>query len=234
MKKLLFIIALLTGLSASAQETKVIEALKHLRQAYGKDAIAFDLKYIYSNEDKPGVVLDSLAGSIEMEGSKYRCLLDSVETIQNDKYNIVLFKEDQLMYLSTGVSASASMDPLVQLDSMFKKAAPQRCAVSTAGRIKILDIGFGENAVCKTMKLTIDTVKQHLLSVDYIVKSSMLTGVPEDSGYAAVKSVFYNYRTLKTDPSRFDEKRFFRKEGDEFVPVAAYNNYKIVVATPKL
>ncbi|SFE91052.1 hypothetical protein SAMN05518672_11217 [Chitinophaga sp. CF118] len=247
MKRLLYFAAFFTCLqSAGAQAIPELERatgiLKSLREGYTKELFAFDLKYIYANEHTPGKVLDSLKGSIETDGINYHCLMDNTETIHNDKYNIVLFKEDNLMYVASGANAANTVDPLLQMESILKQSGATSCSINKSGRNSIIRIGFAEGGPCKRMEMTVDTVGHRLLSMQYVVKTALLTETPEEDNatkegydeYAIVRAIFYNYHSLQVDSSRFDDKIFFYKEGTEFKTTAAYSNYKIFVATPNL
>jgi hypothetical protein len=245
---LLLYIVVFAGIKSAEAQTlpafeRVTGVLKTLRDGYGKDPFSFDLKYIYANEHTPGKILDSLTGRIETDGTNYHSLLDNTETIHNEKYNIVLFKEDQIMYLSTGATAAASVDPLAQMETVLKQSGATSCTILKSGKNNIINIGFAPDGPCKKMEITIDTVAHRLISMEYVVKTALLTETPDDNDkaategydeYAIVRASFYNYKALNPDSSRFDDRTFFYKEGTEFKTTAAYNNYKIFVATPNL
>jgi hypothetical protein len=241
---LLFCAVIVLGVQSAVAQVipeleKMTGIMKRLRDGYDKTPLSFDMKYIYSNEHTPGKILDSLKGWVETDGTNYRSLMDNTETIHNDKYNIVLFREDKVMYLAAATSTSMPVDPLLQMDSILTQSGATSCRISKAGKNTVMRIGFAEGGPCKRMEMTIDTVAHRMLSMEYVVKTSLLTETPDATvegydEYAIVRSTFYNYRSPKPDISRFDDKTFFYKEGTEFRTKEAYSEYKIFVATPNL
>jgi hypothetical protein len=241
---LLFISAYILSIPAMGQvKTDMDNAtriLKNLQLAFTAHPIAFDIKYLYSNEHTPEKVLDSLKGSIEMSGSDYHYQLDSTETIHNSKYSIVLFKEDKVMYLSGASEQVPTPDPLQSMQSILEKSGVTGCTVSNEKGKTIIRFVFAAGGPCKQMKIVADTVKNHLLSMEYILKTALLKDAQDDTEmegyeeYALVSTTFYNYHDLQPDASRFDDKAFFYKESTEFKVMPAYEAYKIFVATPNL
>lgn len=229
-----------------AQSVKELEpaiaALKKAQLSLSENPVSFDVKYSYANEHTPGNVLDSVKGRIEMAGNNYRCVMENTETVRNERYNIVLFNDDQIIYLSKGVSEGATTDPLLLMQSVLKNSGAKNCQVSSKGKYKTILISFAPDAPCKQMEITLDTVTQRLSAMQYVVKTSQLTESPGADAatpegydeYALVKASFYNYSTTIADNSRFDERTFFTKEGEIFKAAEAYKNYKIFIGSPNL
>jgi hypothetical protein len=246
MKNFILLLITLTGNYVMAQSVKelepAIEALKKAQVSLSEKPVSFDVRYIYANEHKPGEVLDSVTGRIEIAGNNYRCVMENTETVRNDRYNIVLFNDDQIIYLSKGVSQGAATDPLLMMQSVLKDAGAKNCQISSKGKYKTIRISFAPDAPCKQIEITLDTVSQRLSDMQYIVKTTQLTEAPGADAatpegydeYAVVKASFYNYSTTITDSSRFDERTFFYKEGDVFKAAEAYKNYKIFIGSPNL
>ena len=106
---------------AQEQKTdKAIQVFDALKQAYQiAQGVSFNVKYTYTNETRPNDVLDSLSGKFEISHDNYRYLLDSTETIHNNKYTIILFREDKIMYL-TKPSLAVSANPIEVIGEFFK------------------------------------------------------------------------------------------------------------------
>ena len=243
----LSIIGVCAALYIHAQDTvaigRAISMIHHVQEKSLEKPISFDLRYTYSNEHTPGTLLDSMEGKIEMNGENYRCLLDSTETIRNSKYNIILFKQDKVMYLASNnnAGAAAPTDPLQTLRTFLEGAGKSACTFSHDRKNTIINIIFPAGGPCKQLSITIDTVAQRLIAMQYILKTSMLMSedvqqeTPEGyEEYAQVKASFYNYREMPADNSRFDEKAFFYKDGAAFKVMPAYEDYSIFVGTPGL
>jgi hypothetical protein len=237
---LLFVTACILTVPVMAQLENATRLLKNIQLGYTAHPLVFDVKYIYSNEHTPDKILDSLKGRIEMNGSDYRYLLDSTETIHNSKYNIILFKEDKIMYLAGASAQLATQDPLQSLQDILQKSGVKNCTISGEKGKTVIRFDFAAGGPCKQMTVIADTLKQRLYTMEYIIKTTLLKD-PQDNTdaegyeeYALVSTSFYNYHDLQPDSSRFDEKTFFFKEDAAFKVMPAYEEYKIFVATPNL
>lgn len=247
MKQLLIlIIILLRGLlPVMAQAGNGMERaallLKKAEQSYRSKPLAFTVKFTYSNEHTPGNILDSLSGSVEMDGSKYWYLLDSTETISNGKYNIILFREDKQMLISpVRADSMAGQNPVAYSAALLLKAGATGCQISAEGRQKVLQVSFPEASEFKAVSIYIDTVVNRITTMRYLVKTTSLMdpgGDPQQldgyEEYAIVKAVYYDYRETKSDSERFNERRFFVQEGEDYTPAADYKDYRILFTTPK-
>ncbi|WP_343673838.1 hypothetical protein [Chitinophaga sp.] len=219
-----------------------VASLKYIREVGKIEPYGFDIKYVYANETRPEIILDSLTGSVEISGDNYYCRMDSTESIKSDRYNIIVFHEDKLLLLATSRQDSA-VDPILYMQSMIAKSDAEKCNVSHKGPVKTVNIAFLPGSPCKNMIMQMDTVRRQLLSVEYLLKSTLLLDpvaqqenqLPEGyDEYALVRTTFYNYHPLKEAASRFKEERYFYKEGAEFKPTAAYSNFQVVLSNPNL
>lgn len=237
------IIGITAALSLQAQDTVAIaRAINIFRRVQAKSlqqAVSFEMLYTYSNESTPGAVLDSMKGTIEINGENYRSILDHTETIRNSKYSIVLFKEDKLMYIAANNKSGAPGDPLETLNTLLQGAV--NSTFSTEKRNTIINVSFPPGANCKQLSIVVDTVSQRLITMQYILKTSLLmdeemkNDVQEGyEEYALVKASFGHYKDLPVNSSRFDEKAFFYKDGNAFKVTPAYEDYNIFVGTPDL
>jgi len=240
---LTLIISIAAAVSVQAQDTaaiaKAINIFRRVQVKSQQQPVSFEVNYTYSNESTPGTLLDSLKGKIEISGENYRSTLDNTETIRNAKYSIVLFKEDKLMYLAANSKSASPADPLETLNTLLKGAT--NSTFRTEKRNTIINVSFPAGGNCKQLSITIDTVSQRLISMQYILKTTLLMGeemkneVPEGyEEYAQVKASFYNYKDIPVNSSRFDEKAFFYKDGDAFKVTPEYEDYNIFVGTPGL
>lgn len=239
----LLIIMLANTLFAHAQDTvavaKAVNIFRRVQAKSRQQPVSFDLNYTYANESTPGVILDSLKGKIEISGENFRSIIDSTETICNATYNIVLFKEDKIMYLAKNSKSASPADPLETLNTLLKGAT--NSSFKTEKQNTIINVAFPAGSNCRQLLIVIDTVSLRLVSMQYILKTTLLMGeemnneVPDGyEDYAMVKATFYNYKGIPLSSSRFDEKAFFYKDGDAFKVTPAYEDYSIFVGTPGL
>lgn len=233
----------LTAYAQTAPGTEQLMAgLKKVQSYYYAHPLSFRVKYIYAAEQAPDKALDSLSGIMEVSGANFRYWLDSTETIRNDRYNIVLFKEDKIMYLAKPTNNAATPDPLQMMQAALEKAGLSKCEITVNGHNKMFSMFFKPGGQFRQMDLTIDTLSGYMQSMRYVVKTAMLMDTLGDDQaqlkgydeYSVVQASFEQYRKIPEDPARFDEKNFFYKEGDEYVTTQAYKEYKIFVGSPNL
>jgi len=206
--------------------------------------LGYDVTYRYTSEADPFKSFDSLQGRIEMDSARYWCRLDNTESMSNDKYTVVLFREDKLMYLSKASLLNRSNDPLQMLQRLGSVGGKVSYEETTTGHFKTIIIRFEQVAVCKRIEYTVDTKTGYLSKMVYVIPTEQLVdetarqtfdATKEGYGqYARVEAVFSNYSKLPSGDSKFDERLFFSKQGNEFVPASSFNDYKIFVASPNL
>lgn len=218
------------------------QELKKLTQTY-RDAgtLSFDVRYYYADEKAPAVYLDSVKGSCIMNGSRYRYTLDSTETIFSDNYVIVLYKEDELMYLAKPSAAAPSINPVAMMDSFLAKKDQYTSSIIHEKNNKKIVFDFKENLPYKKAEYVIDNKTGFITKITSVVRTEMLLdpavqGQAENSvsSYAIVEVMFDHYQKTKTDEKVFDVSRYFKKEADQYVALPPYDSYKIFIGTPNL
>jgi hypothetical protein len=222
--------------------TKLYTEMAKAQKAYKEHALSFDIRYTYSSELHPAKILDSLIGYMELAGNSYHYKLDNTETFANSHYNIILYKEDKLMYLTKPVEGNTG-DPMSRLRKMMSSANIKSCVMLNKGNLEIFRINFNTESSCREMEITIEKSTGYLLSMRYILKTELLmetqgnpnvTPDPEYGPYAIVQSDFKNYKSLKPDVVLLNEQDFFYKEGNVFKATAAYSSYKVFAGSPNL
>lgn len=87
------------------------------------------MHYRYAAEDKPTVWLDSLKGDFTFYGDRYRYRLDSTEFVGGKDLSVILFKQDQVMYLARPGADMRSVNPMALLDSLLLKNDSVDCNI---------------------------------------------------------------------------------------------------------
>lgn len=230
-----------------AQDTlnikQVSEQFKRMQDVYkNAGAISYRLHYTYANESTPAVILDSLSGEVDMNGNNYHSILDSTETITNERYAIILFKKDRLMYLARPSKNQAAFNALSMLDSTLAAIQGLQCIVSTTNDARVVTLQFPPQMKYKKIKFIEDTLTGYLREIKYVVKANQLLDpqVAKTAGnagydeYGIVDVQLLEYRKNAVDNSFFNENVFFHKEGKEYKTTQAYKDYKIFLGTPNL
>jgi len=223
---------------------RIVEQFRNMSDTYKKaGTLSYAMKYTYANESTPASILDSLTGNVEINTSGYRCVIDSTETISNDRYAIMLFKKDKVMYLSKPSKNQAAFDALSMMDSTLAAIPGLKGSIALNNNERIITLSFPAGNKYKEIRITADTTTGYIKQARYIVKTEQLldpqlskASVPLTGydAYAIVDLKLYDYTKKTSDSSIFDEKTFFHKEGKEYKTTEAYKDYKIFLGTPNL
>ena len=219
-----------------------LQALRELTSKYYSAAqLKFDITYRYAEENKPAIYLDSLKGNFRMSGNKYWFMIDSTVTISNIDTTVMIFKEDQVMYLSKPSKELARKNPIAMLDTFFFNNPDFSIGVQETLQQKIITISASNASPgFKKIEYVINKQSGYLERINSLIDATLLydDGVQrtaeKSSTYAFVEMVFSNYDSLHVDPSIFDLSSYFIREGHQYTPVQEYQNYKIFLGSPNL
>ena len=218
-----------------------VQAISQLAERYvHTPMLSFDVVYRYASEASPGRYLDSLRGSFKMDGMRYWYLLDSTEMLCADKWVVILYREDKIMYLSLAGARAMPANPMAMLDSFLAKKDGLEYGVTDAGGQTKVTVSFGKESSCRQLEYDIDDKTGLLTRMVSVVKSEQLyepsvrSLVSPGASYAVVETLFTNYHEKSFVEGVFDAGRYFKKEGDAYVCVAPYNQYKIFLGKPGL
>lgn len=246
----LFIASLLicNGILAShAQGTNAKEAalqkLKQLVNTYRQSGgLSFDALYRYAPEATPNQYLDSLQGQFKLKGNNFWYKLANMESVCNEQYLIVLFKEDDLLYLTRPTPAHAgAMNPFAALDSFMQHGkhisfelqednAEYRVMLNV--QLPSSNAGSTYHIDKKTGFLTKMTSKVPAEQLyDPSVRAMVQNG---QSTYAIVEVRFSNYEVGGVSDQLFDHTKYFIKQGDEFKTIPPYEMYKVFKGSTNL
>lgn len=225
------------------KEQQFLDVLKGLQERYKKmEALSYDIKYQYSNEHTPATILDSVTGSVIMQGGDYWYQVDSTVAISTGKFNIILFKKDKLMYLSNPSRQMAGVDPVAMFDSTLSHVPGISFSVEDTGHAQLLRISFPEDMQYKKIEWFVDQATGMITKVLYVIKTEQLmelgtSAITADGTYepyANVEALFFNYEQLKKDVGLFDEQKYFSRSGSEFTTAEDYKDFKIFLGSPNL
>jgi len=80
------------------QARMVLQSMSDRYKSYRN--LSFTIAYKYAAEDRPGVYLDSLKGTLKISGDRYKYVLDSTEFIESKDWAVILFKKDRILFLA--------------------------------------------------------------------------------------------------------------------------------------
>jgi len=237
--------ALLAGvIVADGQGTakdSCLGAMKEMVERYrGSSYLSFDVTYRYAAESNPGLYLDSLHGSYRLNGNDYWYSLDSTEVVSYQGTCVLLFKEDHIMYLVPPNSRKKEVDFMVALDSLLLHPGGMAPVLREEGDVRKVLLTFEGRPVCKSIEYSIDKRSGYITRIRQVVKSDQLYDpsvrgrIEGEIPYAVVDMDFSNYRSGAFGDRQLDTAQYFKKEGQQYVSVAPYDEYKIFLGAPNL
>lgn len=240
---LLHLIILLAGLHSVAQgdnKQAVMLELNKLFDTYkNSPALSVDLAWYSSPETDPDNYIDSLKGQLKLNGTDSWYSLDSTESLTAGGYTIVLFKEDGLMYLNKP-SAQNGVAPSLLMDSMLLQNKDVTCSMRQSPEETVLIFQFKSESSYKLIEYIINRKTGFLTGIKSIVKSEHLYDasfrelLETKDSYSCIEVKYSNYQINSFDKSLLDVNRYFKKEGEEYIPIAPFDQYKIFLGSPNL
>lgn len=249
MKKL-FPLLILTffslAVSAQSGNEKAMQAMRTLMHNYTKNqGISFDMRFTYATESRPMEVLDSLNGSVKLDGVKSWYQIDSTESLSTGDILVTVFREDKLLFLArpstgtlpqgTGLSSMNeawlhNLDSLVQLKLVLLEWKEDKDQQQ-------ITIRYPEPADYKWMNYVIDKKTGLLKTSVTVARGSSLDPERKVEGknadeYSIITTQFLHYSRGKMQAGQFDASRYFIKKGDEYVGVNEFKDYKVFLGSP--
>jgi hypothetical protein len=245
-RKLVFILMIMVvsfnNTYGQSNKDSAIAVFKKLHDRYTNIAyLSFDIAYYYSNLSNPNLLVDSLKGKAEINKVNNHLVLGNTEIITNNKYNIILFKEDTLMYLSKPQNSSVT-NPVSVIDSLLKTLSKLDVALSQKKGVQVVTISFPKGSSYEKAVFSIDE-KGFLRKTVYILKSNLLLSAPDQASaearpsqdeWGVLECKFYNYQTGKFNNTVFQESRYFKKDIAGYKATDEFKQYKIFIASPGL
>jgi hypothetical protein len=238
------------GYTQRDQKQEAWAVLQKMAATYRQPAsLNFHVLFRYAAEETPGVWLDSLDGRFTLNGQQYWYDINNTETICTGKYVILLFKEDQVMYLAKPAGegntpsagfATAVVSPAAQMENYLKNDSTIHWSLKDLPHHKKVTIEFSVPAVYKRIEYYINKQSGLLEKMINVVRSDQLydasvrPAVEASESYAIVETVYTGYKQVNIDSSVFNSERYFKKEGNEYITVAPYETYKIFLGTSNL
>lgn len=200
----------------------------------------FTMHYRYAAEERPTIWLDSLKGEFALHGDRYRYTLDSTEFVGSKELAVILFKQDQVMYLARPGADTRNVNPMALLDSFLLRNDSVECAVKETKDWQTIVLSFRPGGMTKRIEYVIDRHSGFLVKMVNIVSArelydpSIRQKVTNDATYAIVETALSSYYEKDVSEGEWDPGRLFKKEGKEYIPQPPYQSYKIFLGSPDL
>ncbi|WP_143306611.1 hypothetical protein [Chitinophaga vietnamensis] len=235
MKKVLLLaccMLLLAGITQAQVSTDTAALFKEMRQVYEASRqapIAYDVKTYFTDTTGPAGIPDSMFSHVELNGDNMRVTNEVTETVYNDKYQLVLFKEEKRMMIARRNREQAS--PLDMMNGqLLAKVAGSWSKASVKGK-EIITITGKESSPVKQIIITLDHKTGHMEGILLELRQAEDAGHPT---YMTIRYAFSNYTALPAGYNGTDERRYFVAGEKEYRTAAAYADYQIFLASPNL
>jgi hypothetical protein len=239
---LLFILSVQAYSQARSEGKEAcLQAMKEMVNHYRESQyLSFDIVYRYSGQQTPDVYQDSLKGYYRLNGNDYWYSLDSTEVASYQGTSVLLFKEDRIMYLTPGSEQKKNVNFLAALDSLLSHLDGMEAVLSEGAGGKKIVLSFSDKSPCKSIEYMLDRNSGYLTRIRQVIKSDQLydpsvrNRMEGNVPYAIVDMDFSNYRSGAFDDRQLNTAQYFKKEGQQYVSVAPYEEYKIFLGAPNL
>lgn len=236
-------------LNAQDKQEKIHAFLEKVQQSYRNASyLGFHVNYRYANAGQLSKQLDTMSGEIEIDKDRSRFVIEGTETLITGKYGIHVSGEDKLIYLSkpghTGV-----FDPITMLDSALIRGAGMQATIepgTASGKqegFHTLTLRFPPGNAYTLIQMTVNDKTGWLERISFDMHTAGVVGqeMINRQGHPApyeqegrVEILFSQYRKGGFGDEMFDEKKFFTRAGDRFIPAEAYKDYHIFLASSHL
>lgn len=221
----------------------VMDAIKELKTVYdGSSNLSFNISYTYANENTPDQILDSISALIQISNNRYHMVIGPTETIANNRYAIMLFSEDKIMYITKPASTMPDIDPMSKIDSSLLAMKGLQCSVTEKKQEKIIKIDFSGGSQYKSIQLFMDSRTGFLAKAQFIVKAETISdnqfenlkNTNTGNGYAVIEANYFGYKSTVVNDSVFNETKYFIRDDKNFRTTMEFKDYKIFIGSPNL
>lgn len=207
--------------------TEIVKMAEAYRQVPN---ISFDIYFTYADSAHDDVVLEELKGSYKIHNGNYWGMLDSIEYLQGNQYNLAIFHKDSTITINNRQEYTAVFQiPL--LDSVFRESSVSGMQVVRINdSTRSLKILFKPEAYYRSYEIQYDLNTFLIRKVKYYLKDSESGDDPNSSGIVCVAFTFSNYSTESVGEAYFDESKFIRRYGDQIIAQPAFEGFKLITA----
>jgi len=243
MKKCIILFLLMSqwlfSLAQQSERDNAIAALKHVTQTYlSTPYLSFDISYYYATQAKPDTYLDSLKGGFKMNGNQYWYSLDSMETMTDSVNVVVLYKQDQVMYLSNNSGQQQKGNPVTLLDSLLSVNRALHFTYVQGSTQDQIALFFPGKSEYKSITYFIDRSSGFLVKTISLVKTAQMyatdlqTQLNNVNGFSIIETRFSNYHANSFGSNVFNTSRYYTKQNNSYTVAAGYSSYQIFLGKP--
>ena len=238
-KLIVFCVCQMLLIAARSQNPILVECMNINKTYVSTPYLSFNVKYKYSLDSLPTVIMDSSQGVFKMNGYKYWGKIDSVEMLQNDSFAITVFKQDKIISLATPSYNFSQTLPLAQWDSLFFQSDRFTFTMGVDSIWKKITVNYSPNLPYKKLEMWYDSVTYQINRIKYSVSEyageQNFYSLSSPGAYGIVDIQFSNYQTGAFNDSAFNHWVYIANYGGVYEPSSAYSEgYQLYISSPGL
>lgn len=215
---------------ANAQQTELRSLLLNVSKTYKAAAsISMNVQVDYYSTEKAAKPDLVYKGDVKISGSSYYSNFMGRQLVVNKDWMVLVDKNEKTISCMKPIDRKAAgisgpeMKPEALIDSTLKNNSGMKLLANDAAGNKVVEVK-GADPLYKRVVLHIDPATYALKQIDYTYNELEAgTAMPRVTVY------YSNVQFNKTIPAdTFSEKKYVRRQGKTFQPVAAYAGYQIL------
>lgn len=224
-----------------AQNPVLLECVKINKAYQAANYLSFTAKYRYAEEGTPTFYEDSATAVYKIHGYKYWGVMDSVEFMQNDSFQIAAYLPEQTLALGLPTYQYDRSLPLSYWDSLFSKTDAFTYSIGIDQGYKKITVNYldVETSPVKQFEMWYDSVTlmvHHIrFKIDNGASDEELKQNGSLSGNIVISDIeFSNYQTGQFTAAIFNSANYFIKSGSDYVPISPYNGFEVFLISKGL
>ena len=234
MKRFFLLILLAAAINKGSAQviTKGMEILELARISdyyTNADNLSMDMLFTYSDSANVTAIVDQINGKYKIQYGRFWSMLDSIETITGNQYNVSIYHKDSIITIYENKGKPDIMSAPF-MDSLYYEAFIDSISINALNSSQnIVRVFFKPNAQYRSYELV---YHKDSLYIDrfayYVTDLDSLSDIT--SGVIKVGVQFYNYSTAVIDSNYFNESKFVYRSNNQFYTRPLYSGFQIILA----
>ena len=234
MKRIFLFLLLIAMINKSKAQvvTKGMEILELARISdyyTNADNLSMDMLFTYSDSANVAAIVDQINGKYKIQYGRFWSMLDSIETITGNQYNVSVYHKDSIITIYENKDKPDIMSAPF-MDSLYYESFIDSININSLNSTQnIVRVFFKPNAQYRSYELV---YHKDSLYIDrfayYVTDLDSLSDIT--SGVIKVGVQFYNYSTAVIDGTYFNEAKFIYRSNNQFYSRLLYTGFRIMLA----
>jgi hypothetical protein len=234
--KFLLIASMLFSFKGFSQEVpkglELLEIMKVSETYRQAPDVSFDMSFTYTDSITPNTILEQLQGSYKIHNGKYWGMIDSIEYLQGNQYNLAIYHKDSMITVNNRQEQTTVLQIPV-MDSLFREANVANMQVTRLNdSTRSLKIVFNPESPYRSYEMQYDLNNFLIRKVKYYLQDNdMGADNPGSSGVICITISFSNYSDTVVSEEYFNESKFVYRQGSELQLRPAYSGFRLINTT---